>query len=74
MTTSRVVAMGLIPTLLLWAAFFLVGKWLDHRIDWDRWFARHSQTCPICGEEGGPLCEEAFGKLQQELKRMKDER
>lgn len=50
----------------------------DDKSDWDRWLAEHIKVCETCRasfeEMAGAMCEEAFAKLQAELKKHKEPR
>jgi len=64
---------GLAIGALLWLAWMLLAISPHEPQTWDTWIIEHRKTCPTCqrawDEADSPMCEEAFAKLQEELRK-----
>lgn len=77
------VAIGIVFAIGIVTGFVGMAAWLNQSpkpapptpivVDWDAWIIEHRKTCPTCQRAwdtaDSAMCEEAFAKLQEELKK-----
>ncbi len=65
-----ILAVGVTMALVVLAVCF--GLSLEQPEPFDSWFAQHKQECMRCDSPDASLCGEAFFRLQEELRQLKD--